>query len=116
MYIYQSTDENKVTALVLAACLVLGLFAVALITIPFVLRSYRTIQRFRHGILIEPPGRRQGTGRRRDWALGWLAVGAGSISLMWAGVCVWVILVTFLPNRAMSALNVGEWLELVEGP
>ena len=111
MYIYQSTDENKIATLIMAAILVPGLFVVGLMSIPFVRRNYRTIQRFRHGILIEPADIGQGTGRRRDWALGWLAVGAGSISLVWAGVFVWVLLITFLPNHAMTALNVGEWSE-----
>jgi len=111
LYIYQSTDENKIPTLLLAAFLLPGLFALGLMPIPFVRRNYRTIQRFRQGILIEPADPRQGTGRRRDWALGWLAVGAGSISLLWAGVAVGVMLITFLPKHILSAWNASEWSE-----
>jgi hypothetical protein len=109
MYTYQSTDENKNATLLLAALLFPGLFVLGLMPIPFVLRKYRTIQRFRQRNLIEPADPRQGSGRRRDWALGLVALGAGSISLLWAGVFVGIVLLTFLPKHILSAWN-GQWL------
>jgi hypothetical protein len=110
VYTYQSTDENKGATLLLAALLFPGLFVLGLMPIPFVRRHYRTIQRFRQGNLIEPADPGQGGGRRRDWALGRIAVGAGSISLLWAGVFVGVILFSFLPKHILSAWNLGQWL------
>jgi hypothetical protein len=109
MYIFQSTDENKDATLLEALFLVPGLFALGLMPIPFIRRNYRTIQRFRQGMLIEPADPGQGKGRRRDWALGALAVGAGSISLLWAGVFVGLfMLLTFVPRHILSAWNVSQ--------
>jgi hypothetical protein len=107
--IYRSTYE--IATLLLAAFLVPGLFAVGLMPIPFVRRNFRTIQRFRHGILIEPADPGQGRGRRTDWALGCLAVGVGSISLLWAGVFMGLVLVTFLPKHILLSWNLSEWSE-----
>jgi hypothetical protein len=110
MYTYQSTDENKNATLLLAALLFPGLFVLGLMPIPFVRRHYRTIQRFRQRNLIEPADPGQDSGRRRDWALGLVAVGAGWISLLWAGVFVGIFLFAFLPKHILSAWNLSQWL------
>ncbi len=111
-YFYQSTEENKDAVLLLVAVLVPGLFAIGLMPIPFVVRNYRTIRRFQQGILIEPADPSQRKGRRRDSALGGLAVGAGLISMLWASVWFGIaMMIAFVPKHILLAWKINQFAE-----
>ena len=80
--------------------------------IPFVVRNYRTIRRFQQGILIEPADPSQRKGRRRDSALGGLAVGAGLISMLWASVWFGIaMMIAFVPKHILLAWKINQFAE-----
>jgi hypothetical protein len=83
-------------------------FVLALILMTIVLRNVRAIQRFRWRALSAPVEPQQTIGRKRDLALGRLAVGAGSICLAWAGIVAFAILLASrFGSRAPENLEVS---------
>jgi hypothetical protein len=83
-------------------------FVLALILMAIVLRNVRAIQRFRWRALSAPVEPQQTIGRKRDLALGRLAVGAGSICLAWAGIVAFAILMASrVGSRAPENLEVS---------
>jgi hypothetical protein len=110
---YQHLEAN-VPARVFAVFLLVCTLVLATILMAIVVRNVRAIQRFRWRALSAPVEPQQTIGRRRDLALGRLAVGTGSICLAWAGLAAFVILMEWRV-RAAGNLEVS-FFELASIP
>ena len=87
-------------ATLFAVLLLMSAFVPALILMAIVIRNARVIQRFRWRVRSAPVEAQHIIGRKKDWALGWLAVGAGSICLAWAGIVAFAIPLALSSNRS----------------
>jgi TPR repeat protein len=88
---YQPMQADLPTTIFVVFLLV-SAFVLALVLVAIVIRNVRVIQRFSWRVWSAPVETQRVIGYKRDWALGWLAVGAGSICLAWAGIVALVIL------------------------
>jgi uncharacterized membrane protein len=112
MHIQKADVPNTVFAIFLLTCS----FALALILAALVLRNVRAIRRFRGQTLDEATEPQQTTGRKRDWTLGRLAVGAGAICLAWAGIIVIALLWNLFTSSNEPQIREAGFLALASLP
>jgi quinol-cytochrome oxidoreductase complex cytochrome b subunit len=113
---YKPVENPDVSRAVIMTFLLACTLVLALILAAIVLRNIRMIRRFRWPTLDEPAERRPTAVRKKDWALGRLAVGVGAISLSWAGILVIGLFMAFFSTSKEPESRELFFLDFVSFP